>query len=109
MAEPTKTAEQVKEQTKEEPKKEPSAPKTVLAAAKTKTPEFAFSGKRGGAFTIRGTGFGAGGVVTLNGQALETTGWGADMIVGRLPKDAQPGEVVVQIDAKTAKHGRYDG
>lgn len=68
--------------------------------------DFAITGVRGGVFRIRGdNNLGASGSVLLNGKSVETTGWGASNIEGKLPSDAQSGEVIVQLDAQTRRTG----
>jgi hypothetical protein len=80
----------------------------VAEVAKTKVglvPELVAAGTAGGKFAIRGSGFGAGGVVKVNGVQVRTTGWSTTSIEGMLPAEAVSGEVVVHVDDKTARRG----
>jgi hypothetical protein len=80
----------------------------VMAAANVKAepaPELIATGMPGGKLTIVGSGFSSSGTVLINGVAVATTGWGATRIEGRLPADAQSGEVVVWVDPQTQRRG----
>lgn len=71
------------------------------------TSAFTFTGTPGGGFTIRGQGFGASGTVKVGGVQVRTTGWSTTEIHGTLPANVGSGEVVVQVDEKTALRGQF--
>jgi hypothetical protein len=81
----------------------------IQKAPKAPGGDFVVSGSAGGKFTIRGTGLGTNGVVKLNGVQLATQEWGSTFIQGTLPADARAGELVVHVDDKTTKRGRFNG
>jgi hypothetical protein len=61
----------------------------------------------GGQLTIRGSGFGSSGMVTVSGRQLHVTAWGANEITGSLPADVPSGEVVVHLDGATKRRGLF--
>ena len=70
---------------------------------------FLFVGAANGRFTIRGSGFSAGGVVRINGQQAETLEWGNTLIVGRVPGAVRAGKVTVEVavDRQTVQKGTF--
>lgn len=77
--------------------------KTTVAAP----PELTFSGTPGGRFRIDGSGFGTNGTVKVGGVQLNSISWSTTRIEGTMPANVSTGDVVVQIDDKTARRGRF--
>lgn len=67
----------------------------------------AVSGKAGGRFTIRGSGFGPGGSVHVGKAQAEVLSWSTQEITGRLPASVADGEIVVHVDDKVKKRGKF--
>lgn len=68
--------------------------------------DFIAVGTAGGGFEINGSGFGAGGTVTMNGQQVNTVSWSNNRITGTLPNWVKDGEIVVHVDKETVRKGR---
>lgn len=82
-----------------------AAVQKVEPAAKT---DFRFTGRQGGAFTITGDGFGAGGTVKVNGVQAKVTAWGDEHIEGTLANAVSGNaNVEVIIDDKTIQRGTF--
>lgn len=69
--------------------------------------ELFFHGTPGGAFEIRGEGFGPSGVVKVNGVQCHTKMWSTRWIKGDLPAEVGYGNVEVHVDDKTVRRGEF--
>lgn len=74
--------------------------------------DFTVTGSPGGRFRIEGPArsFGTSGVVLFGGRQVETDGWSAEKIYGKLPADVPTNvEVLVRVDENTERKGYFRG
>ena len=74
--------------------------------------DFVVTGTPGGRFRISGPArsFGSSGVVLFGGRQIETDGWSAEHIYGKLPSDVPTNvEVIVRQDENTERRGFFRG
>lgn len=65
------------------------------------------TGRPGGRFVIRGSGFGPGGSVHVGKSQANILSWSTQEIVGTLPTDAKDGEIVVHVDDTVKRRGQF--